>query len=512
MASSMNSPVENSPVESGDAALGGCRFRFAVCGIRFSAVAIFSLAVLAPPWAFAQSPPASPRPADDEPPTRRLTLYPAAEPRPALKYQLLPPLVDRRPGNAAVLYNKLGLMFRGGPEFKVEQEKISQWGDGDLLPLKEFPRDEARKIVERWRQVLEDLEYASRREECDWELPFRERNPITMLLPDIQGSREYARLLRLQARLQIADGDLDGALATLRTGYALARHVAQGETFIHALIGMAIGMNTNAELEELISQPAAPNLYWALTSLPRPFIDLRASAEEEYSLVYLMYPELQGIGSQRHPPEHWERLLDKLSSDVASWNDDAWKDNSRLTLTARTMQRFDEAKRSLAAAGRSPEEIAAMPVAQIVLLYSLELYDASRDELFKGFSLPYSQAAAQFEASQQALAKIREREIIPLFSVLAPGVAAVASASARNDRSFAMLRTIEALRLYAAAHDGRGPKQLEDITEVPVPSDPLTGEPYIYRAEGDTAVLEAPLPGGMAQKQFGLRYEITFAR
>jgi hypothetical protein len=420
-------------------------------------------------------------------------------------------LLDRKPGNAAVLYNKIGLMFRGGPEFTAEQEKVSQWGD-DSLPLEKFPREEARKIVEHWRQVLDDLEYAARREECDWELPFRERNPITMLLPDAQETRSYARLLRMQARLQIADGDLEGAISTLRTGYALARHVANGETFIHALIGMAMSGIMNTQLEELVSRPDAPNMYWALSSLPHPFIDLRVSTEEEHSFVYLMYPELRDIESQRHPPEYWSRLLDKLASDVATWNDDAWKDYSKLSLAARTAQRYPQAKRRLIESGRSPEEVAAMPVAQVVLLYTMQIYDESRDALFKWFALPYPEAKAGFDKFQTAWTEIRDREIVPLFSVLAPATGAVANASARNERSFAMLRTIEALRMYAAAHDGRGPKQLDDITEVPVPSDPLTGKAFIYRADGDAAVLEAPLPAGMEQRHYGKRYEITFAR
>ena len=37
----------------------------------------------------------------------RITVHPAPEPRPALKYQLLPELLDRRPGNAAVDYGKV---------------------------------------------------------------------------------------------------------------------------------------------------------------------------------------------------------------------------------------------------------------------------------------------------------------------------------------------------------------------------------------------------------------------
>ena len=233
-----------------------------------------------------------------------------------------------------MLYNKIGFTFRGGSQFKEEREKESQWNDNDL-PLDEFPRDEARAVVQRWRQVFDDLEFAARRDDCDWQLPYRERNPITMRLDDIQECRSYARLLKLKTRLQIADGDLDGAIETLQTGYALARHVACGETFIHALVGMSISGLMNEEVEELVQQPAAPNLYWSLSSLPHPFIDLRTSREEEYGLIYLMYPELQNIESERHTPEFWSRLLDKLAEDIAQWNDDAWKDYSTLTVRGR---------------------------------------------------------------------------------------------------------------------------------------------------------------------------------
>lgn len=466
---------------------------------------------LAPALVFAQPPGGSPQAPEDEPPTRRLSLHPAAELRPALKYELLPGLLDRRPGNAAVLYNKIGLMFRGGPEFAEEQEKISQWIDGEL-PLDKFPREEARKVVDRWRQVLDDLEYASRREECEWELPFRERNPISMLLPDAQESRGYARLLKLKARIQVADGDLDGAIATLRTGYALARHVARGETFINALIGMAESGVMNDEVEELIQQPGAPNLYWALASLPRPFIDLRASGEEEYNLVYLMYPELRNIESERHAPEYWSRLLEKLNADFANLSSDAGQDYSRWTLTARAAQRYPEAKQSLIDAGRSPEEVAAMPVAQVVVLYSLQVYDESRDQVFKWLRLPYWEARGGLGDYKSVIKAAQEREIIPIFSTLGPVTETIAQAAARSERSFAMLRTVEALRLYAAAHDGLAPKRLEDVTEAPVPRDPLSGNPFIYRVEGETVVLEAPLFPGMQQKVFGKKYVIEFAR
>ena len=64
-----------------------------------------------------------------------------------------------------------------------------------------------------------------------------------------------------------------------------------------------------------------------------------------------------------------------------------------------------------------------------------------------------------------------------------------------------MLRIVEAIRMH-----GRLPKNLAEITEVPIPSDPGTGEPFSYRLKGDTAILEAVVPRNKVE-WFGRRYE-----
>jgi hypothetical protein len=93
----------------------------------------------------------------------------------------------------------------------------------------------------------------------------------------------------------MAEGKFDEAVRALQTGYTLGRHVAQGQTLIHALIGMAICNMMSQQLEQLIQQPRAPNLYWCLTNLPRPLIDLRATWEGEMAWIYLSYPELRDL-------------------------------------------------------------------------------------------------------------------------------------------------------------------------------------------------------------------------
>ena len=62
------------------------------------------------------------------------------------------------------------------------------------------------------------------------------------------------------------------------------------------------------------------------------------------------------------------------------------------------------------------------------------------------------------------------------------------------DRKFALFATIEALRLYAAEHNGDLPRSLAAIQEVPLPLDPVTGKSFHYELNGPTATLSAPPP------------------
>jgi hypothetical protein len=57
------------------------------------------------------------------------------------------------------------------------------------------------------------------------------------------------------------------------------------------------------------------------------------------------------------------------------------------------------------------------------------------------------------------------------------------------------------------------PEKLADVTEVPVPTDPFTGQPFDYRLDGDKAVLTAPPPAGEPPHEGNSRrYEIKLAK
>jgi hypothetical protein len=70
---------------------------------------------------------------------------------------------------------------------------------------------------------------------------------------------------------------------------------------------------------------------------------------------------------------------------------------------------------------------------------------------------------------------------------------------------------VEALRHYAATHDGRLPAQLSDIAGVALPDDPVTQKPLAYRLDDAGAVLETAVPAGGSPRE-AMRCEITVAR
>ena len=74
---------------------------------------------------------------------------------------------------------------------------------------------------------------------------------------------------------------------------------------------------------------------------------------------------------------------------------------------------------------------------------------------------------------------------------LLPPFPSPCSAFARTERQLAAIRCIAALRIYAAAHDGELPATLDEIKEVPIPLNPVTGKAFRYHLEGKTAVLDA---------------------
>jgi hypothetical protein len=168
-----------------------------------------------------------------------------------------------------------------------------------------------------------------------------------------------------------------------------------------------------------------------------------------------------------------------------------------------------KAKAGLVAMGHARAEVEAMTPEQAVAIHTAETFDDLRDEMFKWFYLPYWQARERAQRAERELtAEGKQREVVPLASLLLPAVGKAHFSAARLQRQVAALRCIEALRAYAARHDGKLPARLDDLTETPLPPNPVTGKPFPYRLEGAGAVLSADGPADLPR----VEYRLTIAK
>jgi hypothetical protein len=429
-------------------------------------------------------------PAQDQAPVK-LTLHPQAEPKPALKHRLLPGFMDQIPGNAAVFYGKVTAeqrVFFGGN--RDVWEKIDVWQEMPLPALK----NEDINLPE---TSLFFLEQGARCTHCDWQLPLRSMPFYEILLPDIQQSRAFARILAVKARREIAEGKMDEAIKTFQTTYALGRNIAEGETLINGLVGIAMCGIMFPQITEFVQQPDAPNLYWALTALPRPMIDMSKALAVEAHAIELSFPELRDLENSRRSPEEWRELLHSMAAklfELEAAGATAREPIPPEKLDELCEQVYPAAKRELIARGMPRDHVEAMATQQVALLHLLQMYRDWLDDGIKGYSLPYPEAITRIDAAAAEASTMQQdaKKMLPIAPDIFPALRATRGAVVRNNRQFAILRVIEALRLYGASHMGKLPAKLSDITEVPIPDDPVTGKPFEYRLERDTAYLQSP--------------------
>src|SRR5262245_12098648 len=171
--------------------------------------------------------------AKDELKTVRFHLRPAEPPYAALKYRLLPHGIEQTPGNAAPHYFRAAMAMANDKAIQDVDAQAAAGGSSKLdewlsLPLDQLRKnEEAQKFFnERSTGFWDLIKVATRREQCEWDLPIREFN-FSTLIPELQKMRDLGRLLAFKARMEISRGQLDDALETLKSGFALARHAAQ---------------------------------------------------------------------------------------------------------------------------------------------------------------------------------------------------------------------------------------------------------------------------------------------
>lgn len=289
---------------------------------------------------------------------------------------------------------------------------------------------------------------------------------------------------------------------------ALARHLGEYPARAANLTGLAVAEMAVDTLEEAVQQPGCPNLYWALTNLPAPLVGLRGGVQGDCALASAEFSAIKADAPMT--AEEIERVVGRLSGVLGYAREQAGTPprSLRAAVEARVKDadRVGSARARLAANGVAKELVARFPPAQAVLLCEVHDFEARRDEGVKLLGLTPWQI--------DALGGGREAERDPddLFAELRPDVVRARRLQAHLDERIAVLCHVEALRLYAAAHDGRLPTSLADVG-VPLPPDLFTGQAFTYQRRGATAALRGGAPAGKEKDPtFRFFYEIVVAK
>jgi hypothetical protein len=407
----------------------------------------------------------------------RLNVQPMAAPKPALRYLLLPELKELTPGNPIPGYLRCFM-------------------EQDLSADMEVLRAAALRQADR----------AARMDKPDWQILLKVKTDgISLPIPDVQKLRGLALRLQERFRSEIAEGRFDNALVTAKTMFAMSRHMGEHPSPVGDLVGLAIAQLAFAPLEEMLEQPGCPNLYWALTNLPNPLISLDRGLEGERVMIQAELGDLDD--TKPMSPTQLKKLIAHIDW-LRDWEEKPRKAGTQTWLAARTKDTalLVGARSRLVEYGIPEERLLKFPAEQLLLLDEKREMEVRRDEIVKLMNLPTWQVEEL--AGRIAIDKTKDNT---LFGSLVPALQKVRRAQGRAEQRIALLRHVEALRLYAAEHNGQLPEKLSAVT-VPLPVDPFTGKPFRYTREGATAHLRGnPPPGAESIPAHNLHYEITIA-
>jgi hypothetical protein len=428
----------------------------------------------------------------------RLNVSPGRAPKPALRYLLLPELLEMNPGNPIQNYMKC---FMEQQKFFFDKEAFERREKLLTMPLKELP---AQELSDYGRLPLRQADWAARLDAPDWQFLLAIRNDgVSASIPDVQEMRTLAKALKVRFRAEIALGRFDDALKTAKTLFAMSRHLGEHVIFVSDLIGISIAFVAIGPLEEMLEQPGCPNLYWALSNLPVPLVAIDKGTQGERVGILAEFHDLD----DRAPMsvEQINKYIARMSKVLG----EPGKPRIAAALNARAKdEKFvSAARRRLVEHGLAEERLQQFPAHQTVLLDEKREYEVRRDDCMKLLNLPMWQV-------QSLVADIEKPNKAPTVfaEALVEGIYNVRKQQARLDQRIALLRHVEALRLYAADFGGALPAKLSDVG-VPLPDDPITGKPFRYEVTGDTAHLRGSPP--LAQQNeaaFNIHYEVTLQK
>jgi hypothetical protein len=429
----------------------------------------------------------------------RLTVSSAAVPKPAMKYQLLPEVRELKAGNPVQWYLRC---FAEQRNFFFNKDAVAERARFRTMPLKELPPE---KLLNYGGNALSQADWAARLNAPDWQALDRVQAEGTdLVFPELTAFRELAAGLQARFRGEIARRDFTAAIGTAKTMFGFARHLGEHPTTAANSLGLAVASMALDTLEEMLQQPDCPNLYWALTGLPTPVVDLRKGFQ---GACVLVDNELRAIRDDAPLPDaDLNELVGRISGREGIAREQTGQPPRNLRAKFGALAKGEDgvraARHRLVDAGCAESLVARFPAMQVVLLDAKREFEARRDEEMKLLLL----SPMEIDALPR---NEKKPDTDALFAEFLPRVVEGRRLQARLEQRIALFRHVEALRMFAAGHADKFPEKLADVG-VPLPSDPFTGKAFEYTLEGSIAHLRSDPPkGDESHAALRVNYEIA---
>ncbi|MCF7972236.1 MAG: hypothetical protein K9N55_00310 [Phycisphaerae bacterium] len=183
--------------------------------------------------------------------------------------QLLPSADQLVKGDALILYEKACNALPAG----LDETELSDWG---RMKPEALPLDRVKSLLDHTQEAFTLIDQAIFCTDCNWPAV-----AIGSQSSDFKAYRILARLIGLKAAYEMANNHPQESLRALRMGLGMARHVGQGPTINHGMVGIGIGALTCRQIPVLAEQSNGVSLYAALKRLPTPLISLEKAIQME---------------------------------------------------------------------------------------------------------------------------------------------------------------------------------------------------------------------------------------
>jgi hypothetical protein len=260
-------------------------------------------------------------------------------------------------------------------------------------------------------------------------------------------------------------------------------------------------LSVNGMMDEcvahLMSRPDSPNLYWALSELPNRRVIFRRSLDGERQWALTSIPDLARVkaGEQLSGADQWRAIFANIQRII---NLGAEGEKTRFADPVRdaSAETLKVARKDYAAAHKlSAAQAAEAEPISVLGEYYYRQFEIAYDAWYKLRGLPYPALLAKAKEFDAWAKKLKEEQPSNMLVQTSPDMTMIVGKFAQGDRRLAALTAVEAIRAYAAANGGKLPERLEDVTETPVPPNPITGLPFQYEATGGVAKISDSTSG-----------------